>query len=139
MVLRHQFTDSIGAQTAGNEHIKVTNSQIYVIRGDDDGQANANVYLFWTTYDQVSTLPAKGQAITRNEITKLGTLAKGQAKWFDLPDKYNDNLNKSIKGLGLDGKDPAKATSYPDDYSTVTSTATNLRCGEVHIVWQETL
>lgn len=135
----HQFTDSIGAQTAGDEHIKVTNSQIYVIRGDDDGQANANVYLFWTTYDQVSALPAKGQAITRNEITKLGTLAKGQAKWFDLPDKYNDNLNKSIKGLGLDGKDPSKATSYPEDYSTVTSTATNLRCGEVHIVWQETL
>ena len=135
----NQFTDSIGAQTSGSEHISVKNSQIYVIREDDDGQANANVYLFWTSYGTVNGLPAAGQGIVRNEITKLGTLAKGQAKWFDLPASYNNNLNKSIHGLGLDSKDPAKASAFPEDYSTVSSIATNLRCGEVHIVWQETL
>ena len=135
----NQFTDSIGAQTTGSETIKVTSAQIYVLRENDDGAANANIYLFWTDYPYVSSLPAAGAGIHRYEITKLGTLAKGQAKWFTLPSAYYNNLNKSIKGLGLDGKDPVKATAFPEDYSAVTSTATNLRCGEVHIVWQETL
>ena len=137
----NQFVDSIGAQTTGSEHIKVKDAQIWVSREDDNGQANANIYLFWHDYPAVANLPAPGpvDAITRHEITKLGTLAKGQANWFTLPASYYDNLNKSIKGLGLDGKDPNKAAAFPEDYSVVTSTAVNLRCGEVHITWQETL
>ena len=138
----HQFVDSIGAQTTGHESIKVKNAQIYVVREGlevDTGMANANVYLFWTAYNAPSVLPPTGQAITRNEITKIGELAKGQGKWFDLPASYNNNLNKLIKGLGLDSKDPVKATAFPEDYSEIVSTATNLRCGEVHIVWEETL
>lgn len=137
----NQFVDSIGAQTTGSEHISVRNAQIWISREDDTGTPNANIYLFWTDYPSVASLPPGpgNEAITRHEITKLGTLAKGQAKWFDLPVAYRNNLNKSIKGLGLDGKDPVKAAAFPEDFSEVTSVATNLRVGEVHIVWEETL
>jgi hypothetical protein len=135
----HQFTDSIGAQTSGSESIKVNSAQIWISREDDNGSANANIYLFWTGYAAVANLPPAGSAITRHEITKLGTLGKGQGKWFTLPASYNNNLNTNILGMGLDSKDPAKASSFPEDFSTVTATAVNLHCGEVHIVWQETL
>jgi hypothetical protein len=134
-----QFVDSIGAQTSSSEHIKVKDAQIWVSREDDDGQANANIYLFWTDYGSVAALPAAGIGIVRHEPTKIGTLAKGQADWFTLPAAYYDNLNKSIKGLGLDGIDPVKAAAFPEDYSSVKSQAAELRCGQVHITWQETL
>jgi hypothetical protein len=80
-----------------------------------------------------------GTGYTKNEITKLGTLAKGETDWFALPASYYNNLNTSIKGMGLDWKDPIKADAFPADYSSVPATATNLRCGEVHIVWEEEL
>jgi hypothetical protein len=135
----NQFTDSIGAQTTSGEKITIRSAQIYIRRENDNGQANANVYLFWTGYGTVGSLPPTGTAPTRYEITKLGTLAKGQAKWFALPAAFNNNLNTQIKGMGLDWKDPVKADAFPEDYSSVASVAANLRCGEVHIVWEEEL
>jgi hypothetical protein len=135
----NQFTDSIGAQTTGSEKITVKSAQILIRRDDDTGSASANVYLFWNGYGTVSSLPAAGSAITKHEITKLGTLAKGQAKWFDLPTAFKDNLNTQLKGMGLDWKDPVKADAFPADYSSVPATATSLRCGEVHVVWEEEL
>ena len=135
----NQFTDSIGAQTTGDEKITIKSAQIYIKREDDTGTANANVYLFWNGYGTVGALPAAGSGITKTETTKLGQLAKGQGKWFDLPAAFKNNLNTSLKGMGLDYKDPVKAAAFPEDYSSVVSTAANLRCGEVHIVWEEEL
>src|SRR4051812_12998035 len=103
----NQITDAMGTQGA----ITVKSAQIRIARRNDTGAANANVYLFWTAYHNVADLPAAAApgGITKNEITKLGQLAKGQAKWFDLPTAYFNNLNSGIKGLGLDWKDPIKA------------------------------
>jgi len=135
----NQFTDSIGAQTTKGEAIRIKSAQILIRRADDTGAANANIYLFWTPYTSTNVLPAVGSAVERHEITKLGTLAKGQAKWFELPQKFKDNLNTQVKGMGLDWKDPIKADAFPEDYSQVVSIGANLRCGEVHIVWEEEL
>lgn len=136
----NQFTDSIGAQTTSGETVNIRSAQIFVQRAaDDSGQANANLYLFWNGYGTPAALPAPGAAIARAEITKIGTLAKGQGKWFELPDAFKNNLNTSLKGIGLDWKDPIKADAFPEDYSQVISVADNLRCGEVHIVWDEEL
>lgn len=131
----NQFTDSIGA--AGTPTIR--SAQIFIRREDDGGQATANVYLFWTAYGTTGSLPAPGAGIAASERTKIGTLSKGEGKWFELPNAFKDNLNTQLKGMGLDWKDPVKADAFPDDYSSVASLAANLRCGEVHIVWEEAL
>lgn len=131
----NQITDSMGATGA----ITVKSAQIYIKRSDDTGTANANVYLFRSANGTVGGLPAPGGTIDKNETTKLGTLAKGQGKWFDLPTAFYNNLNNGIKGLGLDWKDPVKADAFPADYSSMVSTSTNLHSGELHIVWEEAL
>lgn len=131
----NQFTDSIGAQGA----VTIRNADIYILRGNDSGQANANIYLFWNGYGSSGALPAPGSAITKTEIKKLGELAKGQGKWFSLPSSFNNNLNTSLKCMGLDYKDPIKATAFPEDYSTVIGTHANLKVGQVRVVWEEQL
>lgn len=128
-----QFTNSIGTQ--GEPTIR--SAQVWIKREDDGGQANADIHLFWTKYSTPGDLPAPGTGLTMYDTTKLGTLALGQSKWFDLPARFLIDMNKNIKGMGLDYKDYQKAGWYPQDYSVVQSVAQNLRCGEVHVVWQE--
>ena len=131
----NQITDSIGKQGT----VTIKNAQIYIKRENDTGSATANVYLFWTAIGTVGGLPAPGGSVGKTEITKLGTLAKGQGKWFDLPDAFNNNLNSNIKGMGLDWKDPVKADAFPADYSSMAALSTNLHSGELHLVWEEAL
>lgn len=135
----NQFVDSVGAQTTSGETITVRSAQIYIKREDDSGEANAEIYLFWNGYSGPGSLPAPGSGITKNEITKLGTLAKGQGDWFTLPASFRNNLNAGIKCMGLDYKAPDRATAFPEDYSNVTGVAANLRVGEVHLTWEEQL
>lgn len=137
----NQISQAMGSQGT----IKVKSAQVYIKReGDDEdhGSANANIYLFWTDYATHDDLPnpnAPG-GITKHDITKIGSgLAKGQGKWFDLPESFYGDLNKNIKGMGLDWKDPVKADAFPADYSRITAVGQALRCGELHIVWEETL
>lgn len=135
----NQFTDSIGAQTQTGEKITITSAQLRVTRRNDSGTANANIYLFWNGYVSAGDLPPAGGNISRVEVTKLGTLAKGQTKWFNLPESFYNNLNMGLKCIGLDYKDYYKATAFVDDYSEVVSTASDLRCGEVYVQWREEL
>jgi hypothetical protein len=130
----NQITDSVG----GTASIK--SAQIYVHRtADDTGQASSNVYLFWTDVGSAGAMPAPNTTnIAKNDATKLGVLAKGQSKWFDIPTSFHAHMNSDIKAIGLDWKDPVKADAMPDDYSVITGTATNLRSGELHVVWEET-
>lgn len=115
----------------------IRSAQIYIKRENDTGVANANVYLYWTANGTVGGLPSPGAALGKTEITKLGTLAKGQGAWFDLPSSFENNLNGGIKGMGLDWKAPDKADAFPNDYSSVVGVDQNLRCGELHITWEE--
>lgn len=134
----NQITEAMGSSGA----VTVKNAQIHIRRMEDDGgAATANVYLFWTSYAVPGDLPnpAAPGGITKNDVAKLGTLAKGQDKWFDLPDSFNADLNKNIKGMGLDWKDPVKADASANDFSKIMSVATALRCGELHVVWEEKL
>ena len=133
----NQMRDAIGAK--GPATIK--SAQIRIEREKSDtGAANANIYLFWTTYGTAGALPAVGGALVRNDMVKLGALAKGQAKWFPLPNSFNADFKAgNIKGMGLSFKDPDKAAAAANDFSTVVSVGENLRSGEIHMVWEETL
>jgi hypothetical protein len=131
----NQITDSIGKSGT----VTIKSAQIYIRRENDNGSANANVYLFWTAIGTVSGLPAPGGSLGKTEITKLGQLAKGQGNWFNLPAAFSNNLNSNIKGMGLDWKDPIKADAFPADYSSMSALSTNLHSGELHLVWEEAL
>lgn len=135
----NQITDSVGAQTSGDEKVTIKNAQIWMKRQNDNGAANANVYLYWTDKQNPAALPAPGSGIGKTEITKIGTIAKGEGKWFDLPSSFYGDLNKNIKSIGLDFKDPTHAGAGAADSSVMVSTATNNRSGQVHLVWEEEL
>lgn len=127
----HEITNVIGDQ--GTPTIK--SAQIYLVRGDDDGKPSANVYLFWHTEPSSSGLSSQP---VRSEEDKIGTIAKGEGKWFTIPASYWPNLESDdIKGFGLDYKDPAKASGFPEDYSVIKSVGEQARSGEIHLVWVE--
>lgn len=132
----NQFGDSFRVDPS---NVTIKSAQIFVQRdAADDGAASANIYLFWTTYGTVASLPTVAHGIDKNETNKIGQLAKGQGKWFNVPNSFYGDLKAgNLKGLGLDWKDPAKADANVNDYSRVMSVGDNLRCGEIHLVWEE--
>lgn len=127
----NQIPDVIGQQ--GTPTIK--NAQIYLVRPNDDGATSANVYLFRHDTGSSSGLSSQPAQV---EETKVGTIAKGEGKWFPIPESYWPNLEANdIKGFGLDCKDPVKASGFPDDYSVIKSVGEQARSGEIHLVWVE--
>lgn len=131
----NQFSDSFNRPPATTT---IRSAKVFVKRDDTGANANANIYLYWTSYGTVASLPAAGSGVGKTDIAKVGTLAKGQGAWFDLPNSFNADLKAgTIKGLGLDWKAPDKADGFPNDYSSVVSVAQNLRCGEVYVLWEE--
>lgn len=128
----NQITDNVGKQGPAN----IRNAQIYVSRVDDDGgAASANIYLYWHDYGSTGAISGN---INRRGTTKVGTLAKGEAKWFDLPATMIEKLeSRELKGFGLHRQDPDKASAFANDFSKVKSLTDDLRSGEVHVVWTE--
>lgn len=129
----NQISEAMGNSGA----VTIRNAQIQVSRTNDSGAATANVYLFHHGYATASALP--GSSPTFSEATKVGTINKGETKWFTIPETFYDNFDTGIKGFGLSDRDPAKASAFPEDYSIVQSTIDSLRSGEVHVVWKEQL
>lgn len=135
----HEFTNTIGK--TGTPKIK--SAKIYCYRdANDTGEANAQIYAFWHGDGaQGSTSP------DRKGTANIGTLAKGQSKWLDLPDAHLSALESgSVYGFGLYNRDPTKAGANPEDYSLITGslpddqgnlTAANTQSGEVYVVWTE--
>jgi hypothetical protein len=128
----NQLSEVIGSQ--GVPTIK--SAQIYIKREADTGSPSANLHLFWTPYGSVGSLTGV-TSIQTNDMHKIGTLAKGEGGWFDLPPSFYADLNKNVKGMGLNYKDYTNAAAYPADYSVVQQLADNMRCGELYVVWQE--
>lgn len=127
----NDITNNIGSQGAPT----IKNAQIYLHRGTDDGKPSANVYLFRHDTPSISGLSSQP---ARTEITKIGTIAKEEAKWFTIPESMWPNLEADdIKGFGLDFKDPVKASGFPEDYSIIKSVGEQPRSGELSLVWVE--
>lgn len=126
-----QLANNVG--TAGPAAIK--SAQIMLHRKNDTGKDQANVYLFWHAYGNNGDI---GASLNQNESTKLGTIAKGETKWFKIPETMWPNIvNKTLKGFGLDSKDPASDGAVDKDYSQMKSVADAVRTGEVHLTWVE--
>lgn len=130
-----EFTDSVGA----NGTPTITSAQIRITRENDNGSPAANLYLFWHDAPNAGALPAPPSSnyVTKHNTTFIGTINKGQTAWYKIPESMWDNFNTDIKGFGLAHKDPIKASAFAEDYSVITDIETQIRCGEVRLVWNE--
>jgi hypothetical protein len=129
----NQIRANIGAR--GRPVIK--KAEILVKRRNDSGTSTANLFIFRHPYGAPSAI---GLNLDHNEPIKLGTINKGESKWFDLPDSYIPKLEEDvIKGFGFDYKDPNHNQASAQDYSVLDSKDDSIRTGELHIVWQEIL
>lgn len=127
----NQVVNAIGQQGAPT----IRNAQIYLLRGNDTGSATANIYMGWHGHNSTSDV----SPIDLKEVIKLGTLSKGEGKWFTVPEQHWDNLNAGLYGFGFFFKDPVKAAADASDFSALKSVTDNPRNGELHVVWQENL
>jgi hypothetical protein len=130
------FYGSQVAQIVGQQGTPtIKNAQIFVNRTNDDGVATANVYVGRSN----SVGSVAGTQPTLGEVTKLGTISKGQGKWFDLPSSWYADLT-GLKSIGLWHQDPAKAAANADDFiqlAGVDVAAGQVRSGELYLVWSE--
>jgi hypothetical protein len=126
-----QFKDNLTT----NSTIKT--AQIYLYRTTAGQNAVANIYLFWMSTHNPTNLPAPGGTIDPQQTRFIGTLAKGQGRWFDIPGTFNSEFkNGNLKCMGLAWKDPDKSDSVANDYSQVAGGNFG-GCGNVHMVWEE--
>ena len=129
----NQIPEAIGQTGTVND---IHSAQILACREDDNGVPVANVYLFWHTYDDAGDVP---DPPIFHHVTKVGTIAKGEVKWFNLPEAAHEYLGSSLKGFGFRFKDPAKATAFAEDYTVMKSIQSSQRSGELAVTWKENL
>lgn len=130
-----QYNNQMNAAIGSQGTPEIINAQLLLIRDNNDGGvANANIYLGY--HDTVGVDFPDGGA---QNVVKLGTLSKGESKWFDLPNSFNGPLNNGAKGFVLLEKDPAKAAAGTSDFSVLKSLAESPRQGELHVIWTESL
>lgn len=106
-------------------------ARIRLTRTNDTGQPLANVNIFWHTARNPDAMPVLDA--DHHETTTIGTINKGETKWFDLPAGFLRDLRENIRGLGL---------SYgiqATDYLVLSDIVTDLRNGELHVAWEESL
>lgn len=134
----NQITEAIG-QTGDRKNIK--SAQIRLTRYADNGSAAANVYLFWHSYHNSGEVT--GTEANMKERTYIGTISKGETKWFSIPlamlERSDGYFDENVHGFGLFYRNPAKASAFANDYSEIEGVAANVRAGELQLTWTEHL
>jgi len=139
----NKVENEIGSQ--GPATIKT--AQIKLARTNDNGSASANIYIAYHAHLNYGSPDPDGHPWnTWSEARKLGTLSKGESKWFDIPSNFHDNLVKYVsgsignfRGFVLLEKDPSHAAAQADDFSVLKSQAELSTQGELHVTWTEEL
>lgn len=119
-----KITDTVGQ----NGTPSISSAKIRLSRTNDTGQAVANVRMGW--HNAISTGDFNPSGI--QEVTTLGTIQKGETKWFNLPTTWFDNYNNGIRGFIVQSG-PGAA-----DFLVLNDLETDLRNGEINLVWNET-
>lgn len=119
---------------------KITSAQIFLHRKNDSGQDNANIYLAWHDHTSRSDFP-NNPNFDGNTVTKVGTIAKGEAKWFDIPSTHWDNIaNRTLKGFCLGNRlidDDPDTDATAKDFSVLKSLTDAPRSGELYITFND--
>ena len=119
--------------TTGNGGVR--KAQLRLERSNDTGQGQANV---WLARHNAPTAAGFGEDAVWSDGHLVGTIGKGETKWFDLPSSWYEPLaNGEIKGFVLLHKDPSKTHASPEDYSVMNSYVDSIRSGELHVIWTE--
>ena len=122
-----RFNENIGKEgtpTIANASIRLSRA------ATDPGQPQANVKLGW--HDMSSSAAMTGRLVL-SEVTNLGTLGKGETKWFPLPDTWFNNFSTQIKGVGI------QTSGLASDDIVLNDVITDFRQGEVNVNWTEAL
>ena len=116
-----------------NPNSRVTSAQIALYRIDGTGSAAANVSMFWHGYKDSGALPPKNNVINMNQPQfKVGRIAKGEVKWFDIPQQFIGEMKSGqARGIGL-----YNGQGGVDDYSIVHGDG-GAGSGRVHLVWED--
>lgn len=116
---------------------EITSAQIFLHRRNDSGQDDANVYLMrhnHQTREGMPTFDAIG-------ATKVGTIAKGESKWFDIPGSYWNALgNGDVQGFALSNRRPdddPDTSATAKDYSVMKAVTETPRSGEVYLTFRD--
>lgn len=123
----YKINEAIGAQ--GKPTIK--SAKIRMTRRDDSGKGSANVRLFWHKKNHPNTLPIP--SAERFDTTLLGTINKGETKWFNLPSSFWPKLTAEAHGFGL------LQGPNAGDFLEVVGLGNDPRSGELRVVWEEAL
>ena len=142
-VVLRQPDQRLRSGSHGLEH-QVKSAQIYMKREDDEATpaANANVYLFWTGYGTASRTcrTPVGLDQPRTRSPSSGPCAKGEGKWFDLPDRVlQQPEQRRSRAWGWTARTRSRPLRSPTTTPGSAAVGQNLRCGELHITWEETL
>lgn len=122
----------IGQQGAAS----IRSAQILIQRANDDGEPQANVHLFWHKHATPGDISG---SLGASNTTFLGTIGKGESKWFKLPATHIAKLDTELMGFGLWYKNPNFANSVAADYLEADSQQDSLRTGELQVIWEERL
>lgn len=104
----------------------VTNATIRIHRNNDDGLPTANVKLFWHEQAAGNVAPH-----LQNDETFIGTINRGEAKLFTIPQKWWHLFDGRIKGFGL------KWGTGRNNYMKSPPIGNAPRNGEVTVHWTE--
>lgn len=126
----NQITSAVGSGGTPN----ITQAGLRMTRNDDAFNATANVWVFW--HGVAGTTGTFVPTSERKNLTKVGTIAKGQTSTFQLPDSFLTHYNTEIKGLGVAYDTSATSAA---DYLSIKGLDQDLRSGELHLKWTETV
>ena len=115
--------------------MKIRSAKIKLTRIDNAGEASADV---WIGVHDRSTLSELQLGPAQTGTEKLGTLARGETKWFDIPKSLHDALS-SKKGFVLLNRNPAAARHSGAEYAITKGNQDDWRAGAFHVVWEEDL
>jgi len=126
----NQITDSIGFHS---KNVTIRSAKIRLARDTYGSNATAKPRLFWHREHLSSFVYGDWGSANHEEVTVIGELNKGEAKWFDLPSTWHNNLQAGVKGIGI------QYGTLAQNYVSIKGPADDPRAGELHIVWEEDL
>lgn len=129
--------DLAAIKDSSTKTVTIQSAQIYIHRKNDNyGNDLANVNLVWHTNKNKADIDATGLNFLDERVVRVGTISKGESKWFDLPSEWWPLLaDNTIKGFGLNHKGPGADAPGNRDTSAMKDLTQTVRTGEVFVSW----
>jgi hypothetical protein len=114
----------------------ITKARVRISRRNDTYNATANIYARWhnEVSDDLETVFVDDIVNSSSEIALLGTINKGETKWFNLPSAWHDNLAGGFRGLVITRNTSGGSTA---DHHWLYGVLNSTRAFELEVEWTE--